>query len=64
MDLWNSSKYEMSAWQDRFYSENPLRQMAWARFKLEQGDDGSQRDPSWVPLGIGEAYLSKVSSLE
>jgi hypothetical protein len=64
MDLRNSSKYEISAWQERFYSENPLRKMAWERFKLEQGDDGSQRDPSWVPLGIGEAYLSKASSVE
>jgi hypothetical protein len=64
MDLQDSSKYEISAWQDRFYSENPLRKTAWERFKLEQGDDGSQSDPSRVPLGIGETYLRKASGIE
>ena len=42
MDLENSSKYDIAAWQDRFYSENPLRKTAWELFKLERGDDGSQ----------------------
>jgi hypothetical protein len=64
MDLENSSKYEISEWLDRFYNENPFRKGAWEMFKLEQGDDGSQSDPSRVPLGVGETYLRKASGIE
>ena len=64
MDLENSSKHEIAAWLEHFYKENPLRKIAWEWFKLEQGDSGSQSDPSWVPLGIGETYLGKASSMK
>src|ERR1019366_2919666 len=63
LDLASSSKNELSEWVNRFYEEDPRRKAAWEIFKLEQGNDGSQSDPSWVPVGIGEAYLQKAASL-
>ncbi|MGB8370997.1 MAG: hypothetical protein ACLPYZ_10870 [Limisphaerales bacterium] len=61
-DLMQSSKEDVTTWLEQFYSEDPRRKAAWEAFKLENGDDGSQRDPSWVPIGVGESYLSKCGS--
>jgi hypothetical protein len=61
-DLMQASKDEVAAWLDQFYNEDPRRKEAWETFKLENGDDGSQRDPSWVPIGVGESYLSRCGS--
>jgi hypothetical protein len=58
MDLEQSSKWEIEQWQNQFYAEDPRRKAAWEAFKLEIGDDGSQHDPSCVPIGAGESYLS------
>lgn len=59
LDLAQSSKWEVEQWLDQFYAEDPRRKEAWTEFKLENGDDGSQRDPSWVTIGLGDSYLSK-----
>jgi len=58
-DLMKASKNEVATWLDQYYDEDPRRKAAWEAFKLETGDDGSQHDPSCVPIGIGESYLSK-----
>jgi organic radical activating enzyme len=58
-DLVNASQWEIEQWLDKFYHEDPRRKEAWEIFKKENHDDGSQRDPSWVPIGIGENFLSK-----
>jgi len=60
LDLVQLSKWHVEKWQRQFYDEDPRRKAAWESFKAEKGDDGSQRDPSWVPLGAGESYLSKL----
>jgi len=61
MDLAQSSKWEVEQWLSQFYGEDSRRKAAWETFKLETGDDGSQHDPSCVPLGAGESYLNKLS---
>jgi hypothetical protein len=61
-DLVNASQWEVEQWLTQFYNEDPRRKVAWETFKLENGDDGSQRDPSWVPIGVGESYLNKSGS--
>ena len=59
MDLSQSSKWDVEQWLNQFYNEDPRRKAAWETFKLENGDDGSQHDPSWVPIGAGESYLNR-----
>jgi hypothetical protein len=59
-DLMQSSKDEVAAWLEQFYNEDPRRKEAWENFKKENGDDGSQHDPAWVPIGVGESYLVKL----
>jgi hypothetical protein len=60
-DLMKASKNEVATWLDQFYDEDPRRKEAWEAFKLETGDDGSQHDPSCVPIGVGESYLSRLN---
>ena len=62
LDLADKSKWDVEQWLDKFYHEDFRRKVAWETFKLANGDDGSQRDPSWVPIGVGESYLSKCGS--
>jgi hypothetical protein len=62
MDLANSSRHEISEWIDSFTAADHARWLAWSLFKEEFGDDGSQRDPSFVPIGIGERYLERIYS--
>lgn len=59
-DLVNASQWEVEQWLDKFYHEDARRKEAWEVFKKENGDDGSQHDPSWVPVGVGESYLVKL----
>ena len=59
-DLLNASQWEVEKWLTQFYNEDPRRKEAWEVFKKENGDDGSQHDPSWVPIGVGESYLVKL----
>ena len=59
MDLVQSSQWEVEQWLSQFYREDPRRKEAWEIFKKENGDDGSQHNPSWVTIGVGESYLSK-----
>ena len=59
LDLADKSKWDVEQWLDMFYHEDFRRKVAWETFKLENEDDGSQRDPSWVPIGAGESYLRK-----
>jgi hypothetical protein len=61
MDLAIKSRREISAWMDSFIEADYARWLAWDLFKEECGDDGSQRDPSFVPIGAGDKYLGKVS---
>jgi hypothetical protein len=63
LDLANSSREEISEWLDDFYQNNPARREAWELFKREKGDDGSQRDPAWVPVAAGEEYLTRLGKL-
>ena len=53
MDLQVEGRHAVSAWMDEFYSDDPARKDTWEEFKRAYGDDGSQRDPSWVPMGAG-----------
>lgn len=56
-DLVGCSRDEVTAWMSEFIDEDERRKHAWNRYKEEIGDDGSQRDPSFVPIGIGVRYL-------
>jgi hypothetical protein len=60
-DLMQSSKWEVEQWLTKFYEEDSRRVKAWELFKAEVGDDGSQNDPSLVPLGAGENYLKRFN---
>lgn len=57
MDLVGCSRDEVTAWMSEFIDEDERRKHAWNVYKAEIGDDGSQRDPSFVPIGIGPQYL-------
>jgi len=59
-DLMQSTKDEVAAWLGQFYNEDPRRKEAWEIFKQENEEDGSQHDPSSVPIGVGESYLNRV----
>lgn len=59
-DLATKSRREISAWMDSFIQADQAHWLAWGLFKDECEDDGSQRDPSFVPIGAGEKYLKKV----
>lgn len=61
MHLVQTSKWDVEKWLTHFYDEDSRRKKAWELFKAEIGDDGSQYDPSIVPVGIGHTYLEKVS---
>jgi hypothetical protein len=60
LGLASQGRQAVSEWMDRHYTENSDRLEAWELFKAEHGDDGTQRDPSWVPIGVGERYLLQV----
>lgn len=62
MDLASTSKWEVTNWLSQFYAEDSRRLAAWEMFKAEIGDDGSQRDPSFVPIGTGMEYLKKTTA--
>jgi len=57
MDLIGLPRNEVTAWMSEFIDQDERRKHAWNRYKDEIGDDGSQRDPSFVPIGIGPSYL-------
>jgi hypothetical protein len=59
-DLIGCSRDQVTAWMSDFIDEDERRKHAWNRYKAEVGDDGSQRDPSSVPIGIGKDYLSRA----
>jgi len=60
MDLATKSRREISQWMDSFIKADRARWLAWDLFKEDCDDDGSQRDPSFVPIGAAEKYLKKV----
>lgn len=60
MDLATKSRREISEWMDAFIQADQARWLAWDLFKDECGDEGSQRDPSFVPIDAGDKYLEKV----
>jgi hypothetical protein len=62
-DLANGPRHRIAEWLDGFYKEDPRRKLAWEMFKIEAGDDGSQHDPSSVPIGAGETYLDAAAQL-
>ncbi len=57
MDLANRSKSEIVNWLENFYAQDSRRKSAWQLYKLQNKDDGTQRDPSWVKIGEGENCL-------
>jgi hypothetical protein len=61
MDLATKSRRDISEWMDAFIQADHARWLAWDLFKNETGDDGSQRDPSFVPIGAAENYLKMVN---
>jgi hypothetical protein len=62
MEFATQTRDEVSQWIDSFMDDEHWA--AWDRYKQEIGDDGSQRDPSFVPLGVGNDYLLKYRSRE
>jgi len=60
MDLINRSRHEISDWMSVFINEDQARWAAWDLYKIESRDDGTQHDPSSVPIGAGEKYLQKA----
>ena len=64
MDLAQSSRWEVEQWLTQFYNEDQRRRAAWEAFKLDNGDDGSQNNPSRVPIGAGEIYMSRSSATD
>ena len=61
LDLVAKSRSEIASWMDNFIHEDYARWQAWELFKTEYTDDGSQRDPSFVPIGCCSKYLEKVN---
>ena len=59
-DLMQTSQWEVAQWLDQFDGEDHRRKAAWELFKKENHDDGSQHDPSWVPIGAGEEILKQM----
>jgi hypothetical protein len=57
LDLANRSRNDVSNWLDNFYAQDSRRKSAWNLYKLQNKDDGTQRDPSWVKIGEGENCL-------
>jgi len=60
LDLADKSRREISEWMSSFINEDQARWLAWDLFKADYRDDGSQRDPSFVPIGAATEYLEKV----
>jgi hypothetical protein len=60
LDLMTSPRATIVEWLDSFYQQDPRRKLAWETFKMERGDDGSQQEPSSVPIGVGEIYLRNL----
>jgi hypothetical protein len=57
MDLANRSRGEIVNWLESFYAQDSRRKSAWELYKLQNKDDGTQHDPSWVKIGEGENCL-------
>jgi hypothetical protein len=57
MDLANRSRGEIVNWLENFYAQDSRRKSAWELYKLQNKDDGTQHDPSWVKIGEGENCL-------
>jgi len=57
MDLANRSRSETVDWLEHFYAQDSRRKSAWQLYKLQNKDDGTQRDPAWVKIGEGENCL-------
>ena len=62
MDLATKSRREISEWMDSFIKADRARWLAWDLFEEGCDDDGSHRDPSFVPVGAAGKYLRKVYS--
>jgi hypothetical protein len=60
VDVGSQGRRGVSDWMDSFIAEDYRRKLAWELFKSKTHDDGTQRDPSCVPIGIGFEYLKKV----
>jgi len=57
MDLANRSRSDVANWLENLYAQDSRRKSAWELYKLQNKDDGTQRDPSWVKIGEGENCL-------
>jgi hypothetical protein len=60
MDIAALSRHEISEWMDAFITADQSRMELWNEYKQVIHDDGSQRDPSCVPIGA-HANFSKRS---
>jgi hypothetical protein len=56
-DLIGRSKVEVSAWLDKFYSENPVRKIVWEGFKDSNPKLNETSDPDRIPIGLGDRLL-------
>jgi len=63
MDLANRSRSEMWKLAENFYAQDSRRKSAWELTSLQNKDDGTQRDPSWVKIGEGEKLSARFCSL-
>ena len=52
------SREAVAQWLNQFYDEDPRRRVAWEKFQADYGDLW-QDDPFWVPIGMGESYLTQ-----
>ncbi len=57
MDLASKSRQEISEWMDNFIHQDSVHWSAWQQFKEDVNDDGTQHDPSFVPIGAYAKYL-------
>ncbi len=57
VDLISRTRQEISEWMSSFINEDQTHWAVWQLFKDDVDDDGSQRDPSFVPIGACEKYL-------
>jgi hypothetical protein len=64
LDLMPRGVEGVSNWVDRFYLEDPDRQLAWMLFKTETPNSQSRHyeDIEKIPIGVGAHYLQRIKN--
>lgn len=64
LDLMKNGVEGVSNWLDRFYLEDPDRQLAWMLFKTETPNSQSRNyeDVEKIPIGAGSHYLQRIKN--